>query len=90
MQLCIRVWCRRLALSGASQDFKYESVCHKASQCVLDAAYMLFILAKIAGMEKQENVITLSLLVPLLGVTGTCRGAKEQGLLMITLVCLPL
>jgi len=92
MQLCIRVWCAIPVLSGASQDIWYNSVCHRASQCVVDAVYALFILAttKIAGMKRREDVITLSFLVPLLGVAATCSGAKEQVLLIRILAGLSL
>lgn len=49
---------------------------------------MLFILADITGMERQDDVITLSLPVPLLYVAGASSDAKDQGLFIKILVCL--
>ena len=51
---------------------------------------MLFILADITGMERQDDVITLSLPVPLLYVTGASSDAKDQGLFIKILVDLSL
>lgn len=47
---------------------------------------MLLILADIAGMERQDDVITLCLPVPLLYVAGASSDAK--GLFIKNLVCL--
>lgn len=51
---------------------------------------MLFILADITGMERQDDVITLSLPVPLLYVAGASSDAKDQGLFIKILVGLSL